>query len=74
MKLLTQMALDQVLKEMQNGEKAWGKLTTMHYGYAVLQEEIDELWTAIKLQDKSAMRDEAKQVAAIAIRLMLDFP
>lgn len=47
-----------------------------HEGYAVLLEEVDELWAAIKL--KPGMRNpeyikaEATQVAAMAIRFVAD--
>jgi hypothetical protein len=49
-----------------------------HEGYAVILEELDELWTEVKDNKRPdakrvpAMRKEATQVAAMAIRFMLD--
>ncbi len=43
-----------------------------HEGYAVLLEEVDELWTEVKknqkVYDLAAQRKEAIQIAAMAIR------
>lgn len=46
-----------------------------HEGYAVLKEEVDELWDAVKLNQSNGarmtmIRREAIQVAAMAIRLI----
>jgi hypothetical protein len=45
-----------------------------HEGYAVILEELDELWDEIKRQkiDPQAMRKEAVQVAAMAMRFLVD--
>jgi len=44
-----------------------------HEGYAVLLEEVDELWTEIKHgRLRRLARREAIQVAAMAIRLIAD--
>jgi len=49
-----------------------------HEGYAVIKEEIDELWDAIKTKKNhpnliKALREEATQVAAMAIRFLVCF-
>lgn len=45
-----------------------------HEGYAVLLEEVDELWTEVKKKcadrSKERMRAEAIQVAAMAMRFV----
>jgi len=41
-----------------------------HGGYAVLLEEVDELWNDIKSDNLPAARKEAIQVAAMAIRMI----
>ena len=52
-------------------------ITSAHEGYALILEEVDELWDEvkkkIKKQDKSKMRDEAIDIAAVAIRFIEDF-
>jgi NTP pyrophosphatase (non-canonical NTP hydrolase) len=42
-----------------------------HEGFAVLKEEVDELWDAVKANEsKQRLREEAIQVAAMAIRFI----
>lgn len=44
-----------------------------HEGYAIIKEELDELWEVIKQNGpKQDLVDEAKQVAAMAIRFIYD--
>ncbi len=45
-----------------------------HEGYAVVKEEVDELWDAIKTKGiaPEVIRKEAIQIAAMAIRFVLD--
>lgn len=43
-----------------------------HEGYAVLKEEVDELWDAVKAKDMSQARKEAIQVGAMALRFLMD--
>lgn len=49
-------------------------MRSLHEGYAILKEEVDELWDSIKYkkQNKSNIRREAIQVAAMALRLVVD--
>jgi len=51
-------------------------LQSPHQGWALLYEELDELWEEIrkknKDRDKKAMREEAVQLAALAIRFIRD--
>lgn len=51
-----------------------GPMHGPHEGYAVILEELDELWTEVRAQkqDKMLMRKEALQVAAMALRFMQD--
>lgn len=48
------------------------KFNSAHEAYAVLQEEVDEMWDAIKKNDTNHARREAVQVAAMAIRFLID--
>lgn len=47
-----------------------------HEGYGVLLEELDELWDEVKKspekRDLMAMRNEAVQVGAMALRFLID--
>ncbi len=49
-------------------------LNSLHEGYAVLKEEVDELWDITKLKDYERdwldVRSECVQVAAMAIRII----
>lgn len=47
---------------------------SMHEGYAILLEEVDELWAEIKKKNmnKQKVYEEAIQVASMAIRLLHD--
>lgn len=50
----------------------WPSMRSAHEGYAILLEEVDELWDHVKQNQKKRnldeMRKEAIQVAAMAIR------
>lgn len=51
-------------------------LNSAHEGYAILKEEVDELWDEVKKKPNKRLRtrmyDEAKQIAAMAVRFMVD--
>jgi hypothetical protein len=68
--------IQMVSRELEGALARYGPMRSPHEGYAVLLEEVDELWDEIKKNDKNRckkkMLAEAKQVAAMAIRFMLD--
>lgn len=70
---IAQIILD-VNTELNKASSKFGAFNNKHEGYAVILEELDELWDEIKKNpsDRSNMYDEAKQVAAMAIRFMFD--
>jgi hypothetical protein len=73
--------LDTILKLVKNeflkATEKFGAFHNAHEGFAVLLEEVDELWDNVKLNQKSQnrnrlIREEAIQVAAMAIRIIND--
>ena len=59
--------------ELIRAEK-WPGFNSAHEGYAILAEEVDELWAHVKVnqtkRDLDAMRAEAIQVAAMAVKFV----
>ncbi len=63
----------EALEELERAVKKFGPFHNPHEGYAVLKEEVDELWDEIKGRaDKDRMKEEAGQVAAMALRFLVD--
>ena len=67
-----------ILGELRRAREAYPKpFNSAHEGYAVLKEEVDELWDEVRAKqgggrDVEAMRREAIQVGAMALRFILD--
>jgi len=76
--LPTVAAFTDVADEIARARRRFGPFASGHEGYAVLLEELDELWTEVKdnkrpdAERKPAMRKEAVQVAAMAICFMIE--
>lgn len=64
------------LNELWDAKRKFPSFHSPHEGYAVLLEEVDELWDEVRsfrgAKDKTHMRAEAIQVAAMAIRFSVD--
>ena len=65
-------AFDIVKEELEQATTRYGQFNSSHEGYAVILEELDELWDEIKGNNNTLLRKEAKQVAAMAIRFLID--
>lgn len=65
-------AIQIVIKEYKRAISKFAPMHSAHEGYAVLKEEVDELWDAIKLNDADNAKEEVIQVAAMAIRFLMD--
>ena len=68
--------LVQVGAEVAAAEAKFGPFNSAHEGYSILLEEVDELWAHVKVNQKrrdlDAMRQEAVQIAAMAVRFVRD--
>lgn len=64
-----------VVKELQTAIETHSLFTSAHQAYAIILEELDELWDEIKkkksIRDERNMRAEAVQVAAMAIKFIV---
>jgi len=60
--------------EFKEASAKFNNFNSIHEGFAVLLEEVDELWDTVKERRPSAekLTKEAKQVAAMAIRFLYD--
>lgn len=69
-------ALLEVHVELERATEKCRPMASAHEGYAVILEEMDELkehvWSKPSKRDLLAMREEAIQVAAMAVRFMID--
>lgn len=76
------LALEAIEKEYQRACKRFNSFHSPHEGYAVILEELDQLWGEIKKSDrwmsrlddvsKIRMRAGATHVAAMALRFLTD--
>lgn len=64
----------QIQQEINNSRSRHGKFTGSHEGYAVLLEEVDELWSEIKKRNRNftLMKEECIQIAAMAVKFIED--
>jgi hypothetical protein len=47
-------------------------LSSPHKGYAFIRDRLDELWAQVRGDDRSRAREQAIQVAAMAVRFIID--
>ncbi len=59
-------------EELERATELYGPLKSSHEAYGVLLEEVDEMWDEIKKNDITKAREEALQVAAMAVRFLMD--
>lgn len=66
-------SLNEIREEYLSAKELFGPFNSHHEGYAVILEELDELWDEVKAnKNKALMRKEAKHTAAMALRFMID--
>lgn len=63
-----------VLRELERAREKFPPMASAHEGYAVILEELEELWDEVKCNraQLGTMEGEAIQVAAMAIRFVTD--
>jgi hypothetical protein len=64
--------IDSVIAELASAETKFPPFNTPHEGYAIILEEMDEVWECIKANHGHEIREEMIQVAAMAIRFIKD--
>ena len=68
---------DEVMAELETACDVFSDMHSSHEGYAIIKEEMDELWDEVKSKSdpqwhNDRMRREAMHVAAMAIRFILN--
>jgi transcriptional regulator with XRE-family HTH domain len=73
-KLMRRTAIASLMvKELKKADSLYGpNFASAHEGYAILREELDELWEEIKKKspDQNRLREEAIQVGAMAMKFI----
>ncbi|MBU2685875.1 MAG: hypothetical protein KKF27_21750 [Gammaproteobacteria bacterium] len=67
--------LDDIYIEYKKAENKFPAFNSGHEGWAVIKEELDELWEEVRnypASDKRRMKKEAIQVGAMALRFIVD--
>jgi hypothetical protein len=68
--------LEDVERELDRAQAKYPPMNSAHEAYAVILEEVEELWELIKIKqaqhDHAAMYDEAVQAAAMLARFAED--
>lgn len=67
-----QAILDSVATELMFATRKFGPFKSAHEGAAIIKEEFDEFWDEVKANNRPAQRAEATQLAAMAIRYLVD--
>lgn len=64
--------INDIKKEVQFAESKFAAYNSSHEGYAIIAEELDELWDLVKghSHDYKSEYHEAKQIACTVIRYM----
>lgn len=70
MKEYRRRILEEFLDEFEAAREHHTPMNTAHEGYAVLLEEVEEMWDDIKKDDHVAARKEAIQVGAMTLALV----
>ncbi len=68
--------LSSIEEEVERAQKLHPPIHSLHEGYAVIAEELDEFWEQVRLKaerrDPEAVRNELIQTAAMCVRTLLN--
>jgi len=64
---------DLIKDEFFRASQKYGAFSSEHEGYAVILEELDELWKEVKRNNTDKAVKEAIQVIAMGLRFVFDF-
>lgn len=68
-------ALKEIKLEHERNNRQYPTFNSAHEGYAIIKEELDGLWNEIKKKETDRnylkMREEARQIAAMALKFMV---
>lgn len=71
-----EVVLNDIFAEVVSATEKWPPFNSAHEGYAIILEELDELkehvWMNQRRRDIEAMKREAVQVAAMAVRFAVE--
>ena len=67
-----QTAIDLIVKEYHKASEKFPAFNSAHEGYAVLLEEVEELWDEVKSNNQVRFSPEAVQAGAMALRFLVD--
>lgn len=62
-----QTIINEVLAEIKRADEIYPRYHSQHEGYAVLLEEVEELWDAIKMKQSHPSRDECIRLESIQV-------
>lgn len=64
----------EIYEECRRAQEKFPKFNSAHEARAVIEEEFDELWEEIKKKDRdiTAMKKEAVQLGAMALRFLVE--
>lgn len=65
-------AMTLIREELMSARQRYGQFHGPHEGYAVIKEEVDELWDDVKTNNAAGAYKEAIQVAAMAASFITD--
>jgi len=67
-------AIELVTEELNRASAKFGPMLSFHDGHSVIREEFEELWEEVRKRnpDNDKLIKEAVQVAAMAIRFLVD--